>query len=35
MDEIILTGLRNMEDTVMIMDSDNRVIYVNHDMVSG
>ena len=35
MDEIILTGLRNMEDTVMIMDSDNRVIYANHDMVSG
>ena len=35
MDEIILTGLRNMEDTVMIMDSDNRVIYANHDMAVG
>lgn len=35
MNEIILAGLRNMEDTILITDSDNKIIYSNHDMVEG
>ena len=35
MDGIILAGLSNMDDTILIADSDGKIIYTNHDMSEG